>query len=112
MIVRGDAAMSTSSALITLLTSMNTLVDGGVRLGDTVISVLRDIVTDRPQITVGIRPEDLIAADHGITIQVDIVEDSDPTPMPTAARKPVTRSRLSSPASIGGHLPPSGARSR
>ncbi|NLT54720.1 MAG: sn-glycerol-3-phosphate ABC transporter ATP-binding protein UgpC [Actinomycetales bacterium] len=53
------------------------IVDGGVLLGDIVWPVDRSILakTTGSKITVGMRPEDLEMAEHGIAVQVDLVEE-------------------------------------
>jgi multiple sugar transport system ATP-binding protein len=52
-------------------------VDGGVQLGDVVWPVMRDVLgrTSDDKITVGIRPEDLEIAAHGLAVTVDVVEE-------------------------------------
>ncbi|KHL19006.1 multiple sugar transport system ATP-binding protein [Mumia flava] len=53
------------------------IVDGGVRVGDAVVPVARDVLAaaDGPSITVGIRPEDVEIADAGIAMVLDVVEE-------------------------------------
>jgi multiple sugar transport system ATP-binding protein len=48
--------------------------DGGVRFGDTVAPVERG-VADVPEVLFGVRPEDLRIAEHGIPVEVDLVEE-------------------------------------
>jgi multiple sugar transport system ATP-binding protein len=61
--------------------SMNLLtvpvVDGGVRLGDLTVPVERDVLTraDDATVTFGVRPEDLVVAEHGVPVRVDVVEE-------------------------------------
>ncbi len=50
------------------------LVDGGVQLGDMVWPVERG-VTQGGSMTVGVRPEDLDVAEHGLAVTVDVVEE-------------------------------------
>ncbi len=51
--------------------------DGGVQLGDMVWPVERALLatTNAKKVTVGMRPEDLTIADHGLAVQVDVVEE-------------------------------------
>ncbi|MGY2081567.1 ABC transporter ATP-binding protein [Modestobacter sp. SYSU DS0657] len=53
------------------------LTDGGVRFGDLVLPVGRDVLARVPGNTVvlGVRPEDLALADQGARVQVDVVEE-------------------------------------
>ncbi|MGY1857256.1 ABC transporter ATP-binding protein [Modestobacter sp. SYSU DS0290] len=52
------------------------VVDGGVSFGDTVYPVPRDVLgqTAAGKVTVGIRPEDVEFSEHGLTVEVDVVE--------------------------------------
>src|SRR5919202_367937 len=50
--------------------------DGGVKLGDTVYPVERNVLTGaNNRVTLGVRPEDLELADRGLAVQVDVVEE-------------------------------------
>jgi multiple sugar transport system ATP-binding protein len=51
--------------------------DGGVQLGDIVVPVERSVLSaaSAGKVTVGMRPEDLTLADHGLAVQVDVVEE-------------------------------------
>ncbi len=51
--------------------------DGGVKLGDTVFPVERDVLSKATgsTVTMGMRPEDLTLAEHGLAVQVDVVEE-------------------------------------
>lgn len=54
------------------------VVDGGVQFGDSVLPVPRDVL-DRaaaPTVVVGIRPENLRLADHGLAATVSVVEET------------------------------------
>ncbi|MBW0106604.1 ABC transporter ATP-binding protein, partial [Pseudonocardia sp. KRD291] len=53
------------------------IVDGGVRFGDTVSPVPRAALggVDEGRVLLGVRPEDLRVAEHGIAVQVEIVEE-------------------------------------
>ncbi len=50
--------------------------DGGVQFGDAVHRVERAVVEEahNPKVTVGVRPEDLELSEHGIAVEVDVVE--------------------------------------
>ena len=52
-------------------------VDGGVQFGDEVLPIDKDILSKASgdKITVGIRPEKLSAASHGLVADVDVVEE-------------------------------------
>jgi multiple sugar transport system ATP-binding protein len=52
-------------------------VDGGVEFGDTTYPVDRDVLGEAggQQVTVGVRPEDLEQAEHGLPVTVDVVEE-------------------------------------
>ncbi|MGY1840154.1 MULTISPECIES: ABC transporter ATP-binding protein [unclassified Modestobacter] len=52
------------------------VVDGGVSFGDTVYPVPREVLGQSTgnKVTVGIRPEDIEFAEHGLTVEVDVVE--------------------------------------
>ena len=51
--------------------------DGGVKLGDTVFPVERSILAKAKgaRVTMGMRPEDLTLAEHGLAVEVDVVEE-------------------------------------
>ncbi|MDT0277117.1 ABC transporter ATP-binding protein [Blastococcus goldschmidtiae] len=51
--------------------------DGGVLFGDVVHPVARDVLgpAEDSQVVVGVRPEDLEVAGHGLPIEVDVVEE-------------------------------------
>jgi multiple sugar transport system ATP-binding protein len=52
------------------------LADGGVRFGDTVFPVERNVLSGTgDQVTLGVRPEDLDLTEHGLPVQVDVVEE-------------------------------------
>lgn len=61
--------------------SMNLLklpiIDGGVRLGDTLVPVSRQSLsaTSTAEVTVGVRPEDFELATSGLEFEVDVVEE-------------------------------------
>ncbi len=51
-------------------------VDGGVKLGDTIYPVARDVLGKASKnVTVGVRPEDLEISDKGIPVTVELVEE-------------------------------------
>jgi multiple sugar transport system ATP-binding protein len=52
------------------------VVDGGVQLGDTIYPVARDTLSGAHSktITLGVRPEDLDLSEHGLPVQVELVE--------------------------------------
>jgi multiple sugar transport system ATP-binding protein len=50
--------------------------DGGVQLGDMVWPVERSVLAGAgAKVTVGMRPEDLQLAEHGLAVEVDVVEE-------------------------------------
>jgi multiple sugar transport system ATP-binding protein len=53
------------------------IVDGGVQFGDAVLPVSREILAKASgsKITVGIRPEKLSVSEHGLVVDVDVVEE-------------------------------------
>ncbi len=53
------------------------VVDGGVEFGDTTYPVSRWVLgeADDRRVTVGVRPEDLELAEHGLATEVDLVEE-------------------------------------
>jgi multiple sugar transport system ATP-binding protein len=52
------------------------LADGGVRFGDTVFPVERNVLSGAgDKVTLGVRPEDLDLTDRGLPVQVDVVEE-------------------------------------
>jgi multiple sugar transport system ATP-binding protein len=53
------------------------VVDNGVQFGDSVHRVERAVVAeaDNDTVTVGVRPEDLELAEHGLPVEVDVVEE-------------------------------------
>ena len=61
--------------------SMNLLklaiVDGGVKFGNLVLPVSREILakTKAAELTVGLRPEDLVVSTQGLEVEVDVVEE-------------------------------------
>jgi multiple sugar transport system ATP-binding protein len=51
------------------------VVDGGVQFGDDVYPVSRDTLGGADgKVTLGVRPEDLDLAEHGLPVQVELVE--------------------------------------
>ncbi|MCA0145604.1 ABC transporter ATP-binding protein [Blastococcus sp. LR1] len=52
-------------------------VDGGVRFGDEVYPVAREVLgqTADTSILLGVRPEDLEVSEHGLPIEVDVIEE-------------------------------------
>lgn len=55
-----------------------TIVDGGVRIGDYVLPVARDVlakVAGEQTLMVGIRPENLTVAENGFGVDLDLVEE-------------------------------------
>jgi multiple sugar transport system ATP-binding protein len=74
--------------------------DGGVQLGDTVWPVERSVLAaaSGSKVTLGVRPEDLEIAEHGLAVTVEVVEElgadayiygtlrTDETDMPVIAR--------------------------
>ncbi|MGY1832013.1 ABC transporter ATP-binding protein [Geodermatophilus sp. SYSU D01180] len=52
------------------------VVDGGVRLGDAVHPVEREVLGRAgDRVVLGVRPEDLELAEHGLPVEVDVVEE-------------------------------------
>jgi multiple sugar transport system ATP-binding protein len=51
------------------------VVDGGVQLGDMVWPVERGVLGDSTRVKVGIRPEDLTISEHGLAVEIDVVEE-------------------------------------
>ncbi|MEJ5944179.1 sn-glycerol-3-phosphate ABC transporter ATP-binding protein UgpC [Pseudokineococcus basanitobsidens] len=52
------------------------VVDGGIKFGDYVHPVPRDVLSGAGQrVVVGVRPEDLDIADNGLKVDVDVVEE-------------------------------------
>ena len=53
------------------------IIDGGVQFGDSVLPIDRDILSKASgnRVTVGIRPEKLSPSDHGLEVDVDVVEE-------------------------------------
>jgi multiple sugar transport system ATP-binding protein len=53
------------------------IVDGGVQFGDAVLPIAREILAKASgsRVTVGIRPEKLSVSDHGLVVDVDVVEE-------------------------------------
>ncbi len=53
------------------------IVDGGVQFGDAVLPISREILAKSSgnKVTVGIRPEKLSVAEHGLVVDVDVVEE-------------------------------------
>ncbi len=52
------------------------VVEGGVQIGTTVVAVERSALADAgAEVTVGVRPEDLVAGGDGLTVTVDLVEE-------------------------------------
>jgi multiple sugar transport system ATP-binding protein len=50
--------------------------DGGVKFGDTVYPVERTALSHaESKVTLGVRPEDLRLSEHGLPVQVDVVEE-------------------------------------
>jgi multiple sugar transport system ATP-binding protein len=53
-----------------------TVTDGGVQLGDMVWPVERTVLSSTSgKVTVGMRPEDLQLSEHGLAVEVDVVEE-------------------------------------
>ena len=65
-------------------------VDGGVQLGDLVWPVDRATLaqSSSDKVTIGVRPEDLQIAEHGLAVTVDSSRSSAPTPTSTARCAP------------------------
>ena len=53
------------------------IVDGGVQFGDAVLPLSREILAKASgsKVTVGIRPEKLSVSEHGLVVDVDVVEE-------------------------------------
>jgi multiple sugar transport system ATP-binding protein len=53
------------------------VVDGGVEFGDAEIAVERHTLGEAhdDRVTVGVRPEDLVLGEHGLRVEVDVVEE-------------------------------------
>jgi multiple sugar transport system ATP-binding protein len=53
------------------------IVDGGVRFGNQVLPVAKEILakTKGAEITVGLRPEDLVISTQGLEVEIDVVEE-------------------------------------
>jgi multiple sugar transport system ATP-binding protein len=53
------------------------VVDGGVQFGDTTSPVERSVLGEAGdgRVTVGVRPEDLDVSEHGLPVEVDVVEE-------------------------------------
>ncbi|RBY87596.1 ABC transporter ATP-binding protein [Blastococcus sp. TF02A-30] len=53
------------------------VVEGGVRFGDEVHPVPRDVLgqASGSSVTLGVRPEDLVVGAHGLAVEVDVVEE-------------------------------------
>jgi multiple sugar transport system ATP-binding protein len=53
------------------------IVDGGVKFGDVVLPISKDILAKASgsRVTVGIRPEKLTVSEHGLEVEVDVVEE-------------------------------------
>ncbi len=53
------------------------IVDGGVQFGDAVLPISREILAKSSgnKVTVGIRPEKLTVSEHGLVVDVDVVEE-------------------------------------
>ncbi|MDR1768066.1 MAG: sn-glycerol-3-phosphate ABC transporter ATP-binding protein UgpC [Propionibacteriaceae bacterium] len=54
------------------------IVDGGVKIGDYTMPVARDVLAKaegEDQLIVGIRPENFVVAEQGISLDVDVVEE-------------------------------------
>jgi len=50
--------------------------DGGVKFGDTVFPIERSVLSGTgDRVTLGVRPEDLDISEHGLPVQVDVVEE-------------------------------------
>jgi multiple sugar transport system ATP-binding protein len=51
--------------------------EGGVQMGDMVWPVDRSLLSAAgPKVTVGMRPEDLVLSEHGLAVEVDVVEET------------------------------------
>ncbi len=53
------------------------IVEGGVQFGDAVLPIAREVLSKASgsRVTVGIRPEKLTVAEHGLVVDVDVVEE-------------------------------------
>jgi multiple sugar transport system ATP-binding protein len=52
------------------------LTDGGIRFGDTTFPIERSVLSGTgSNVTLGVRPEDLDLTEHGLPVQVDVVEE-------------------------------------
>jgi len=52
------------------------ITDGGVQLGDLVWPVERSVLSNTSgKVTVGMRPEDLTVSEHGLAVEIDVVEE-------------------------------------
>jgi len=52
------------------------ITDGGIRFGDTVFPIERSVLSGTgDRVTLGVRPEDLDLTEHGLPVQVDVVEE-------------------------------------
>jgi multiple sugar transport system ATP-binding protein len=53
------------------------IVEGGVKFGDAVLPISQDILSKATgsRVTVGIRPEKLTVSEHGLEVEVDVVEE-------------------------------------
>jgi multiple sugar transport system ATP-binding protein len=53
------------------------IVEGGVQFGDAVLPIDREVLSKASgsRVTVGIRPEKLTVAEHGLVVDVDVVEE-------------------------------------
>jgi multiple sugar transport system ATP-binding protein len=53
------------------------VVDGGVEFGDAKVAVERRTLGEAhdDRVTVGVRPEDLVLGEHGLRVEVDVVEE-------------------------------------
>ena len=53
------------------------IVEGGVQFGDAVLPISREVLSKASgsRVTVGIRPEKLTVAEHGLVVDVDVVEE-------------------------------------
>jgi len=50
--------------------------DGGVQVGDLIWPIERSVLSATgSKVTVGMRPEDLVISDHGLAVEIDIVEE-------------------------------------
>jgi multiple sugar transport system ATP-binding protein len=51
------------------------VVDGGVRLGDSMLPVDRSALAGANRVLLGVRPEDLVVGERGLPVEVDVVEE-------------------------------------